>query len=304
MMDASFCRLADIGVLDVTGADARPFLHGQLSIDVDALGRDAAPLAAWSAANGRVRALVRVVPLESGYALLAPESMTDTLVGKLGMFVLRADVTIRPSATLVLGAVLDATREWRAARGLTAAGDRNRIERVGGVCWIHAGERLSYVLAAEAELGALAAMTAPAARAAIELAEIELGLPQIVPATAERFLPQMLDLDRLGGIAFDKGCFPGQEVIARTRNLGTVKRRPRRFAAATASPPEPGTALCTAAGDEAGRTLRAAAGPERIELLAVVQLDALTAPLHLGDAGGPALTEIALEPARDVPASA
>ncbi len=242
-----------------------------------------------------MRALVRVVPLASGFALLAPASMSDTLCNKLGMFVLRADATIRPSATRAVGAVLDASPSWLAARGLTGTEARDRAETVGDEVWIHAGPRLVYVVGDAADLEGLASLADPASRASVELAEIELGLPQIVPATAERFLPQMLDLDRLGGVAFDKGCFPGQEVIARTQNLGKVKRRPRRFAV-DGPPPEPGTALYTGTGQEAGQVLRAAApaaGPA--ELLAVVRLDALDgAALHCGAPDGPRLDELEL----------
>ncbi len=300
-MHATFCPLADIGVFEITGTDALAFLHGQLSVDLTALDGTSAPLAAWSAANGRVRALVRVVPGESGYTLLAPAAMTETLLNKLGMFVLRADVTIRPSETLALGAVLDATPDWLEARGVPAAVERDRVERAGALTWIAVGPRLRYALGPEPELAALASAAAAGAPAAVELAEIEQGLPRIEPATAEQFLPQMLDLDRLGGVAFDKGCYPGQEVIARTQNLGTVKRRPRRFGVAGAAAPEPGTPLRTPDGTEAGLTLRAAHEAGRTELLAVVRLEALSGPLHVGTADGPALTELPFEPPRAAP---
>lgn len=293
-MDAAYCALDDIGVFEVTGSEAREFLNGQLSIDVSNLASDRAPLAAWSAANGRVRVLARVVPHETGFLLLAPASMRDMLLRKLAMFVLRADVAIEQSATRTVGAVVDATPEWLAARGLTVPGERDRAETIVDEVWIHAGPRLAYVVGPEADLAGLARLAEPAPRAAVELAEIELGLPQIVPGTAEQFLPQMLDLDRLGGVAFDKGCFPGQEVIARTQNLGTVKRRLRRFAVDDAAP-EPGSALITSSGDEVGRVLRAASHEARTELLAVARLDAPADALHCATADGPRLTELELE---------
>lgn len=296
-MDALYCSLPDLGVFEVTGSDARPFLNGQLSIDVPDAGR--APLAAWAAANGRVRALVRVVPVDSGCLLLAPASMRETLCRRLGMFVLRADVRIGASARLAVGAVLDAAPGWLAARGLEPAAKRDDAQTVGEEIWIRVGPRLTYVVGAEAELEALARLAEPGSRAAVELAEIELGLPAVVPETAEQFLPQMLDLDRLGGVAFDKGCYPGQEVIARTQNLGKVKRRPRRFAL-SGDPPEPGTAIYTADGEEAGRVLRAAREAERTELLAVVRLDLAASELRCGAPDGPPLT--GLELARDAAA--
>lgn len=292
-MDAAYCALTDTGVFEVTGSDARDFLNGQLSVDVDA-APGTAPLAAWSAANGRVRVLARVVPYEAGYLLLAPAGMHDMLLRKLGMFVLRADVRIEQSTTRAVGAVVGAAPEWLAARGLDAPGERDRTETIVDEVWIHAGPGLAYVVGPEEDLEGLAKLADAAPRAAVELAEIELGLPQIVPETSERFLPQMLDLDVLGGVAFDKGCFPGQEVIARTQNLGTVKRRLRRFAVDGAAP-EPGAALVTDTGDEAGQVLRAASHDGRTELLAVARLDTPAAALHCATADGPPLTELELE---------
>lgn len=290
-MHASYCLLADMGVFEVTGTDARSFLHGQLSIDVEGLSAEAAPLAAWSAANGRVRLLVRLAVADAGYLLLAPASMTETITRKLGLFVLRARVTIAPSAALVAGAVVDATPDWLAERGLTRPSAPDRSERVGATLWLHAGSRLSYVVGTAADLDALAAAAAAAPPEAVEQAEIELGLPRVVPDTAERFLPQMLDLDRLGGVAFDKGCFPGQEVIARTQNLGTVKRRLKRFTV-DGPAPAPGTLVYAATGDDAGRVLRSARHADRTELLAVVRLDAPTGPLRAAAPDGPPLTEL------------
>ncbi len=296
-MHTRFCTLTDLGVFEVTGADARSFLNGQLSVDLSALPSGAAPLAAWSAANGRARALVRVVPIEAGYALLAPERMAETICKKLGMFVLRADVAIEPSTTHAVGAVLDAPPDWLAARGHGTRRE-DTAEPADATTWIRVGPGLHYVLGTQAELGVLAGEADAAPRAAVELAEIELGLPQIVPETAERFLPQMLDLDLLGGIAFDKGCFPGQEVIARTQNLGKVKRRLRRFAV-DGPTPDPGAALYTPDGDEAGQALRTAHDADRTELLAVVRLGALTSRLHITTPDGPRLTELPFNPERN-----
>lgn len=294
-MHASCCLVDDAAVIEVTGGEARAFLNGQLSVDVGRLPADAATLAAWSAANGRVRALVRLAAADAGYLLLVPASMVETVCTKLRMYVLRADVEIAPSATRRVAAVLGATRGWLEARGLARAAEDGRAETVGDALWMHVGSGLSYVISPESGLAEIASGAGAAPRERVELAEIGLGLPQIVPATAERFLPQMLDLDRLGGVAFDKGCYPGQEVIARTQNLGKVKRRPRRFALAGApSPPEPGTALVTPDGDEAGTILRAARAADRTELLAVVRLDSLASPLHSAAPDGPAATELPL----------
>ncbi len=114
------------------------------------------------------------------------------------------------------------------------------------------------------------------------LAEIRSGLPQVLPETHESFVAQMLNLDLLSGISFDKGCYTGQEIIARTQYRGAIKRRMFRFSAAC-PPPQPGTRILQ--GDQhAGDVVDAAATPEGCELLAVVSLAQRDAALELATA--------------------
>lgn len=107
-----------------------------------------------------------------------------------------------------------------------------------------------------------------------EHAEVLAGVPEIYPATYELFLPQMLNLDQLGAIDFKKGCYPGQEIVARTQHLGQIKRR--MFLADSAGNPEPGTAVISATTDEkSGTVVRVAHEPGgRCQLLAVLPMDA------------------------------
>ncbi len=117
---------------------------------------------------------------------------------------------------------------------------------------------------------------------AAALAEIGLGIPSITPAVADRFVAQMLNLDELGAVSFDKGCYPGQEIIARVHNLGGVKRRARRYAAPTA-PPALGAPV-HAADVQVGEVVRSAATESGCELLAVVEHAAAGAALTCGGA--------------------
>jgi folate-binding protein YgfZ len=122
-----------------------------------------------------------------------------------------------------------------------------------------------------------------------ERAEIELGIPAITPMVADRFVAQMLNLDELDAVSFDKGCYPGQEIIARVHNLGGVKRRARRYAAPR-EPPSLGTPVL-AAGTEVGEVVRSAPAGGGSELLAVVEHAAAGSPLTC--AGAP-LAELPL----------
>ncbi|MFK8014622.1 MAG: folate-binding protein YgfZ, partial [Gammaproteobacteria bacterium] len=106
------------------------------------------------------------------------------------------------------------------------------------------------------------------------------GVPTVHRATLEQFVPQMLNLDRLGGIDFTKGCYTGQEIVARTHNLGTIKRRMLAFDCANAKSLQPGDAMTSVAGDKIGQVV--SAGADRV--LAVVRLAALADERVAGDA--------------------
>jgi folate-binding protein YgfZ len=124
------------------------------------------------------------------------------------------------------------------------------------------------------------------------LADVANGLPQVYPSTHEAFVAQMLNVDLLGGINFEKGCYTGQEIIARTHYRGAVKRRMFRFRS-DGPAPEPGTRIVI--GDQhAGDVVDAAATAQGCELLAVVSLAQVTGALRIGSVDGPALEQLAL----------
>jgi folate-binding protein YgfZ len=164
---------------------------------------------------------------------------------------------------------------------MVSCGELNFV-RVGARCW--------HAIGAPNALSALASRLDATTEAAASLAEIELGIPEISARTAERFVAQMLNLDELGAVSFDKGCYPGQEIIARVRNLGGVKRRARRYAVRSA-PPAPGAAVLATGEQGVGEVIRAAPAGSGSELLAVVDHAAADAPLTCG---GVALAELPL----------
>lgn len=287
-----FCVLEHLGCIAVRGADARAFLNAQLSVDLPEAGVARAPLTAWHTAKGRVRALFRAVPRDDGWLLVASRDALPTLLEQLGLFVLRADVTLGDASDLTVAALVGAGADGVAPRGLDPA--PQAVAAQDGLAWLRVGPELDWIIGPRDSLERIAA-SLPAAEAELEvLAEIRLGLPWISAALAERFLPQMLNLDRLAALAFDKGCYPGQEVIARTQNLGSVKRRLAHFGGAGGNTPAPGTPVVDSSGADAGEIVRAAASASGFELLAVVRLDALSGPLFLAGAGGPELNRLPL----------
>lgn len=209
------------------GAEAYDFLRRQLTQNPP---DDAAhfTLAAWNDAKGRVRGLFRIVRTTEGPLLIAERDGLDALLAKLRLFVLRSDVTLTHADSHGVAAVIGNPDALLAERGIAldavgAAADAS------GLTWLRLGPALVHVAGPSSELERLGRGLGLAEPAQAALAEIRLGLPYIGTALVERYVPQMLNLDRLGAIAFDKGCYPGQEVVARLHHRGAVKRRLTRL---------------------------------------------------------------------------
>lgn len=269
-MALQHAALRDTVCLEARGADAAAFLHAQLSRSVADLEETRAPLAAWADPRGRVRALLRVCPQHDRWLLVTPRDGADDLLKKLRMFVLRSKVTLARADDLHVAALLGDADEWLAARGVRADdAPPNLLVTANEVAFVRIGPSYWQALGAAAALASLTAGLSAASATEATLAEVRLGIPAITPALAERFVAQMLNLDELDAVSFDKGCYPGQEVIARVHNLGGVKRRARRYAS-PAEPPAIGAAVL-AAGAQVGEVVRSTPALSGCELLAVVE---------------------------------
>ena len=280
--------LTGLGVLAVRGPEARKFLNGQLSQDVTTLDPRQVRRAGLHNPQGRVIALLQLVardddPTGTEVLCVLPRSLLAETEGLLRRYLLRAKATLQ-----------DVSADWRVEglwNGMPGSIDSlGAAEQQDGVItWRHAPDgrwlRLSPLPRASTEppeadptidASADPSGTAPAAQSAWHLADLSSGLPQIHPATRGAFVAQMLNLDVLGGISFTKGCYTGQEVIARAHYRGRVKRRLQRFEAPPPSPgaalPDPGAALKLADG-RAAQWVDGALRPDgRWEFLAVAPL--------------------------------
>lgn len=288
-MSEAACRLSqlsNLGAIRVTGADAASFLAAQLSQAPPAAGAGQAPLAAWHDAKGRVQALFRVVLHADGYLLITHESIAHGVAASLSRYVLRADVKIEVSADFACAALIGESTAWLTQRGVDLGAEPGATAAADGIQWLRLGPALVHALAASDGAGALALDLPGSSTDEAELAEIRLGIPTLSAELQGQFLPQMLNLDVLGGVAFDKGCYPGQEIIARTQNLGTVKRRMLRFTSDTSITPPVASALLDSKGGSAGVVVRSASASDGIELLAVTRLDALADALTFAEPAG------------------
>lgn len=285
-------------LIEFRGADALSFLQGQLSHDLATLPAGRTRLAAYCSAKGRVLGLLRVWVDADGCTALAAADLAEALLRRLSIFVLRAQVQPRSRPDLRVAGVLgaDAAERLRAAGVEIAAAADGVTARPDGVVAVSLPGAVPRVVLAGApgQIDAiLDAVVAPAGPAdAWTLADIRAGLPQVVSATHEQFLPHHLNLDLVDGLSFQKGCYPGQEIVARMHYRGRPTRRMLRFALAGGAVATPGETIYRAGRTEqAGEVVCAAATEHGQELLAVVQLAARGHPLALGSADGPRLDE-------------
>jgi tRNA-modifying protein YgfZ len=209
--------LTHLGMLRFSGADALSFLQGQVSNDTRRLAAGNPLLAAYSSPQGRVLALIYLVPHSSGVIAILPRELKQPTLERMRKFILRAKVRIEDTdGSLALAGVIGA---------LPPRTGYTEEDGIGLAAVAHDGNR-HWVLAAPAALARGSGEgTDPQAEQAWRLADIRAGVPQIYAATSETFVAQMLNLDLLDAISFTKGCYTGQEIIARTQHLGRIKRR-------------------------------------------------------------------------------
>lgn len=282
--------LSEHGLLEVTGEEARAFLHAQLSNDIEHLASDHARYAGWCSAKGRLLATFLVVPHAGGFLLQLARDLAPAAAKRLSMFILRARVKLA-----------DASAQWRqfglwgdgaeaqlGMHGFAIPTDDLTASHSNGMIAVRVAPK-RYVLMVPAAVRAEFAVNAASEEWA--LAEIRAGRPQVVLTTQDQFVPQMVNLELTGGVDFQKGCYPGQEIVARTQYRGQLKRRMVRLRAPV--PLRPGQDLYSDdfPGQPSGAVVNAAHG----EALAVLQISTLESGAAIrAEAGGAALEVLPL----------
>ena len=295
--------LSHFGLIHFWGEDAETFLQGQLSCDIRRVTASAASYGSYCNPKGRILATFLILrATDDGYLMQLPAMLLAGIQKRLAMYVLRARVKLadssgawiligvagRHTATLlreILGEIPDAPLGVR-------HDERGSIIRL-------AEDRFQLLILPEHASMIwedLSRNAAPVGKSCWDLLEIRAGIPHILPATQEQFVPQMVNLDALGGISFQKGCYPGQEIVARTQYLGKIKRRMylANVRPETCDPPiEAGDELFSAdLGEQsAGMVVNPASSSNGgIDLLAVIQASSVEAgEIHWKSLDGPAL---------------
>jgi folate-binding protein YgfZ len=289
--------LRDWAVFTAQGADAASFLQGQLTQDVAGLPQGAVRLSGYCSAKGRLLASLLVWRIDAEtFGLLVGSDVAAPFLKRLSMYVLRArcrlqDVTSQWSVHGLAGAASIS----RALDGGSAAPGRAASHQGGWVLGLAAAEgvaRALWLRSAQSPVPDLPALQ-PALWAWLEVSS---GVPRITAPTVEQFVPQMINFERVGGVDFQKGCYPGQEVVARSQYRGTLKRRMHLFATDGEAAPGQEVFHSGDPSQPAGMVVNSAMLPSAgTRLLAEVKIAALdSGSLHLGSAQGPALQRLSL----------
>src|SRR5471032_883087 len=293
---AFFCPLSHEGVLAVRGADAAKFLQGQLTCNLNYLSDTQASLGARCTQKGRMQSSFRILLQGDGVLMAMASELLEPQLADLKKYAVfsKSKLTDESAAWARFG-----VGQGDAALsnlGLELPAETDSIVRHDDLIAIRVSPERAELWApadqADIIKSKLATSLTEGTLNQWLLGQIRAGIGQVMPATRELFIPQMLNLQAVGGVSFKKGCYTGQEIVARMQYLGKLKRRLYRLALVADQLPEPGSALFAPShGSAIGEVVIAARAENGIELLAVLQAEAAEAGhVHLGDLQGPALT--------------
>ena len=284
--DTTLNRLDQFGLIGFAGEDAEAFLHAQLTSDVSSLAPDKSQYGGYCTPKGRLLSTFLLWRSEQGYFMQLPSSLREPVQKRLSMFILRSKVT-----------AADASNAY-GRFGIAGNGAETVLKRIfdDAPVAMHEVKHLQHAtlirLPVDRYEVVVPAEKAGAVRDALkqEAAEdgpktwgwldIRAGIPVITPATREEFVPQMVNLDLIGALSYTKGCYPGQEIVARMHYLGRLKQRMYLAHIVSDAAPQPGDKLYSAGLGEqsSGMIVNAAPAPEGgYDALAVIQMSSVEA---------------------------
>jgi len=233
-VNANFiCAADELGLILVSGAGAREFLQNQLSNDIDFIDESHSQLSSYSTPKGRMLGIFRIIQISNGYLLITARSMVLPLLEKLYKYIVQAQVTLADASDYFARIALQTDHadviQYPLLPAETGAVLQN--DSIISLQLEPLGSQQRYLLMCLSADEAIelwqgfAAQLQVAGFSSWRLTDIKVGLPVIYPQTMEQFVLQMANLGVLGGVSFKKGCYPGQEIVARMQYLGKLKRR-------------------------------------------------------------------------------
>lgn len=294
--------LSSVSLIRVEGDDATTFLQGQLTNDIRLLDEAHSQLSAYCNPKGRMLTIFRIFIRDSAYMLQLPASLRDSIANRLRMYVLRSKVTLKPGGEELqciglAGPGVQAILHTQI--GFAPEGEDSCLTRDGFTAMRIPGLQPRFEIAGpphatEDLWRCIKDHAVPVGASAWAWSDIMAGMPNIYPETSGAFVPQMANLELLGGVNFKKGCYSGQEIIARMYNLGKPKQRMYRAHVLTDEAAKPGDAIYAPdlPGQSTGAVVDAQHSPAGgYDMLAVMHISSVEAgDLYLGSEHGPRLT--------------
>jgi len=311
MTQSVFCEIAQSGLIRFSGAEAQAFLHNQLSCDVAALTPGKSTYGSYCTPKGRVLATFLLWRSGEDFFMQLPSPLREPIQKQLSKYILRSKVRAADASaewTLLGVSGKDAAALVQRAVGEVPKAAHEVAQAPEAMVINLPGDRYEIVAAREKAPTVLASLASGAEKADPDhwdWLDIRAGVAVILSATQEAFVPQMVNLDLIGGVSLTKGCYPGQEIVSRMHFRGTLKQRMYLANLAGAERPQPGENLYSSdfGGQSCGRIVNAARSPEGgHDLLAVIQIaSAERGDVRLNSPGGARLKFLQLPYANSSP---
>ena len=253
------CDAGDVGLILVNGEDAGEFLQSQLSNDIALIDESHFQLSSYSTPKGRMLGVFRVVQISNGFILITTAAMVLPLMERLYHFIVNSKVTLADASNFFARIALQTNQAPILEHSLLAASPGESLQNDSVICLQlePLEEQQRYLLLCLSGAEAIVLWNEFAQHLQVagfnswRLSEIKAGIPAIYPETSEEFVLQMANLNLLAAVSFKKGCYPGQEIVARMQYLGTLKRRMFLAQLETDQLPVPGDSLVTKGKDVA-----------------------------------------------------
>jgi len=300
--------LSPLAVVDITGSDASTFLQAQVCNDLTSLSENEVQINGYCTPKGRLLAVFTVFAHEDGYRILLPDSVAQTFAKRLQMFVMRAQVSISVCTDVICSGLIFNAASGPAVVQLTdntpslptselqiSKNKHMQIMRWHDAPSVMSPETTNQSLQQRylciAEQNTMIALWENKAFRHKSFSywrwgDINAGIPNVYASSTEQFIPQMLNMQLIKALSFKKGCYPGQEIVARMQYLGKLKKHMKRMRSPGATDaPAPGEVLTTDANNNAGQVVDAVVDEAGLNLLAVVNIDTQISELKLGELG-------------------
>ncbi|MDR6713003.1 folate-binding protein YgfZ [Pseudomonas hunanensis] len=301
MADSAFyCPLSHEGILAVRGSDAGKFLQGQLTCNLNYLSQEHSSLGARCMVKGRMQSSFRILPEGNGFLLAMASGLLEAQLADLKKYAVFSKATLTDESGAWTRFGLEHGEAALQALGLVLPEETGATVRQDDLIAIRVSpERAELWVTADQADAVREKLAATLPAGSLDdwlLGQIRAGIGQVMEETRELFIPQMINLQAVGGVSFKKGCYTGQEIVARMQYLGKLKRRQYRLALAENEIPLPGAQIFSPThGSSVGEVVIAAHAGTGCELLAVLSADSVEDDnLHLGSLDGPRLTLLSL----------